>query len=1218
MIMIQKRDLSDLETGSALKKDSKVTPFRRKDEDDTPIIPFPELEDGVDLQNFLIEKLLPLEIYMIPGKGIGKMGTKGFYPLIEAYVHPLRTTIIDHVPAHYGDKNEGIADKEIDVSFYSLDGQLRQDVCLSRRDMAGRTPQYVHHLENIGFPDLKKKEQITCLIDKISNIIKHHRAYNASGLLWDQKKQIPIFSNPQGSALTPNGFSSDYETRVAPAIQTIQASVQYGYKDLPSNNETAIQDYMCVLAGSENEIIPANPAPTLALLSQLTYGPLSSISPAPNIILTGPTGVFKTAISRVFLQADALNVSGQDGDVTSNLRDGGDTAYALDQITYYYAGMLQIMDDGAKKKMDTKKIQTFYTNLSRLGASAAMATGKHRGRWGESGEGGMARTFFPRGPMVWTCESLHLNSMSDQSTLGRYALFELHRGEVDQEGLTTYQGVDKAASMNRWKAAYIIWLLNRIEAPTGDQKRQIDEKILFLSSAYRTIGMHPRAAHDSWAKIEYGLNLFLDYGVSIGAITNTDKEAYADLWHSVLIEAAKTQIKVMQTSESNDTDNPSDIFLEYVRKLFQEKAIFASASQRNSCNGFTTPKIPSNLPDGIGPLDLGWVLDEKSIPPILLSPTRGIEIGACYNAGNYKYELRIPTKRFKELHQLVGDRASKDGIGIESPSLLLEAMEKKRACTYRDKKHSMKLWERIEGLSDTPSVGTGYVLNLSALFISEDPDTEETEPTPPPPPKQPDPPPYKVESVMLPISYASVPDSNDNSSAASVPASDTEKDIKGIKNMKNIHAVITKEGLLDKEGIHPCDLDLCSIISLAVDRGYRVLWSTVEFTDGFFSENDNRWKIRITNSQEKLSTAIIDRDKTDQVKVPYNGLTIHLNLDRWNIDPEVDPHDIDFAVRCFDYALGIQGENISRTSPGNLGKTLLGTMTISNHKRSTWLKPLSEKALHGTPWPLEVAPHHVNRNPASGLYIHTYDKNAAYWSACVSRTFGTGDPIVCDASVYTDKTYGIWCVSATPPNNDDNMLPPFSTVTGKVIRLWAYTPQVALAKKLGWNVEIHEGYVWDETHEIFEEWAKRLFDARQKARSYNSEIAASMIKAVFTRARGIFAKGITSDTKPEWERRPDWSGVMCSESYLRMGLKINQIEEKTPGYLAVSTDCIYWISDNPDPLTALPLKIGSGLGEFKHQGSITDPDVVKAIIEAARTGKNHNVIMDMIDQGIGE
>ena len=137
---------------------------------------------------------------------------------------------------------------------------------------------------------------------------------------------------------------------------------------------------------------------------------------------------------------------------------------------------------------------------------------------------------------------------------------------------------------------------------------------------------------------------------------------------------------------------------------------------------------------------------------------------------------------------------------------------------------------------------------------------------------------------------------------------------------------------------------------------------------------------------------------------------------------------------------------------------------------------------------------------------------------------------------------------------------------------------------------VHEAYVWPTSHRALEPWYKRLRDARVALKSdmYTyphaeaRQLAYQAIKAIYTQSIGWLSS-------TAWDRegddlwRPDWRDAIIGQA--RANLFRNILTFVKSGHIPwmAGADCLYFVSDDPDPLTAKPEKmsIGDTLRDFK-------------------------------------
>jgi hypothetical protein len=232
----------------------------------------------------------------------------------------------------------------------------------------------------------------------------------------------------------------------------------------------------------------------------------------------------------------------------------------------------------------------------------------------------------------------------------------------------------------------------------------------------------------------------------------------------------------------------------------------------------------------------------------------------------------------------------------------------------------------------------------------------------------------------------------------------------------------------------------------------------------------------------------------------------------------------------------------------------------------------------------------LTEDEARKKYMHFYDGNSKYLAAATGAELGEGTPEY--TTTYDSKACGEWDITLLPPHDYSDLLP-FIVENAKS---WAVTPVVEMAKKMGYRVQVHGGYVWKKHHRILQAWAKNLWDLRLSLKTdtvkYPNSVARiaayEMVKLIANQSIGWLdltkERGKPEAKKDQWHR-PDWHDQIIGLARARMFLKIWEIVQLVQMYpCAVYTDAIAYCSDDPNPETAVPglMRRSTELGGFKH------------------------------------
>lgn len=436
--------------------------------------------------------------------------------------------------------------------------------------------------------------------------------------------------------------------------------------------------------------------------------------------------------------------------------------------------------------------------------------------------------------------------------------------------------------------------------------------------------------------------------------------------------------------------------------------------------------------------------------------------------------------------------------------------------------------------------------------------------------------------------------------------------------------VIGDGEIFTRAGSRPYDttniLHVTGLAGIALHDGFRAVWikpgSDVErkaenpsfWRPGPIFGKPEHWNIFTTgaNNETPSYASIRAVGQHDEVSV-YGDVA-----NRWYCDSS-NAEDVLRHIIRYEHVLGTE----TRQTPAQTALELL-RRTCATPARTGWLEPLSDDIYRSIPWPHERGLSHTNPDPRDGQYIHVYDKRFAFGAACLHE-FGSGDPMLLTSNISSDdilrgKVYGLFCISATPPKTAIDYLPsPWAASEPTPEQDYYYTPQLVLAHQMGWEITIHDGYVWSKKHQLLRDWAQTIYHARNRPGIQGTSIE-TLIKASFNQARGVMRP--SNDYKLQWYHRPDWNNTIAAVHYLRQMLSIQTNERAFPGYLAVKVDSIAWISDDPNPDTAIKLNRDPAmLGSYKHVCTYAGRDA-QHIIQAARDGEKAYKVMEGIDDAV--
>ena len=194
-------------------------------------------------------------------------------------------------------------------------------------------------------------------------------------------------------------------------------------------------------------------------------------------------------------------------------------------------------------------------------------------------------------------------------------------------------------------------------------------------------------------------------------------------------------------------------------------------------------------------------------------------------------------------------------------------------------------------------------------------------------------------------------------------------------------------------------------------------------------------------------------------------------------------------------------------TPGNTGTQLLRAHLAKADQR--WdLAPLSSAWRERLHWPTQIQwmrPDVGEAIQGAPLVLHKHDRNWSYVSS--AREVPIGEPH--ETASYEPGCIGTYEISASAPAGWLPTMPGLfhvgegmGTYPHRVDHVWAWEPQIRLALRLGWEVEIHQGIAWrkDQKKDLLRGWQEDLWAARRACANYADPtiggLAESIVKAV--------------------------------------------------------------------------------------------------------------------------
>ena len=204
-------------------------------------------------------------------------------------------------------------------------------------------------------------------------------------------------------------------------------------------------------------------------------------------------------------------------------------------------------------------------------------------------------------------------------------------------------------------------------------------------------------------------------------------------------------------------------------------------------------------------------------------------------------------------------------------------------------------------------------------------------------------------------------------------------------------------------------------------------------------------------------------------------------------------------------------------------------------------------------------------------YLHKYTHLSQHLEACLAVQLGAGATTYSpNGRAYDGSRPGIWCVHAEFAGSifDGKRLP------NGLHGTWISTPQVKCYQDISYSVSVREGYYWSQAQELLTPWAQMLWQAADRLHTHPQSYrhkqgkanAFQTIKQLAQRSVAILAE---DETHGGWAR-PDWWAQVIGRSRSIFFTHLANLARRGIMPVLADQDALWIISDDPNPLTAVP------------------------------------------------
>ncbi|WP_369361250.1 DUF927 domain-containing protein [Streptomyces sp. cg2] len=253
----------------------------------------------------------------------------------------------------------------------------------------------------------------------------------------------------------------------------------------------------------------------------------------------------------------------------------------------------------------------------------------------------------------------------------------------------------------------------------------------------------------------------------------------------------------------------------------------------------------------------------------------------------------------------------------------------------------------------------------------------------------------------------------------------------------------------------------------------------------------------------------------------------------------------------------------------------------------------------------------------AALWLHQYDKNAAWLAAVGAAKLGVGDPVHHPQGCAYDRgKAGYWRVSEIPGTGLPG-LPELRITEAEEGGYWLRTPGMDLLIELhnGWTPDVIEAWVWPTSSRALEPMYDRIRIARKRiiaaadagrpgarwAKHVNGMLYQSFVGYLNRRrpktdhiTGGVYEKDIF------W--RPDWNQMILDLALANTYRNLKSFVSSGHRPLSLRVDAATFASNEPDPLLAKPdaMSIGTSGRDWKPELTVPFDQVLPLLDSGQR------------------
>ncbi|MFD3716262.1 DUF927 domain-containing protein [Streptomyces sp. NPDC058677] len=272
----------------------------------------------------------------------------------------------------------------------------------------------------------------------------------------------------------------------------------------------------------------------------------------------------------------------------------------------------------------------------------------------------------------------------------------------------------------------------------------------------------------------------------------------------------------------------------------------------------------------------------------------------------------------------------------------------------------------------------------------------------------------------------------------------------------------------------------------------------------------------------------------------------------------------------------------------------------------------------------------ISATERAALWLHQYDKNAAWLAAFGGAKLGIGEPVHHpDGTPYDAELAAYWRVAEVPGHGLDR-LPGFRILEAEEGGFWLRTPAVDLLRETyadqGWEPDVIEAWVWPDTKRALYGMYERIRVARERIIAAQDQgrpgarYAKQVVGSLYQSFRGYLSRvdGPQKDKATGglyagdiyW--RPDWAAMILDLALANTYRDLKKFAAEDRYALSLKVDAVTLASNEADIEAASPasMVLGTKGGQWKGEGSAPLPELLDAIDNGTPVPNALNAYLD--------